>query len=266
MSQGFKLFDLTGRVALVTGGATGIGLAIAKGLAHSGACVYIVSRKIDQLQKAVQEIIAETGNGRVAFGQADIAKRKDTEEIVAQVIAKFGRLDIVIGNAAQDLLVSIEHLNDPEMDQLLEINLTSNMVLTRAAIPELKKHGCGRIIFVTSIAAETGSELGLSVYAATKSGLHAFARTIAFDLGKYGITANCVAPGFTLTAMIGEYFESLGEAGMREKEIMAKTTTLNRMGRPDEMAGPVLMLASDAGSFMTGTVLIVDGGTSIRMR
>lgn len=266
MRQKLQLFDLTGRVALVTGGATGIGLAIAKGLADAGASVFIVSRNAERLKEAVKEIIAETGNDRVAWGQADFAKREETEAIVAKTVAMFGRLDILIGNAAQDLLEPIETTKDSSLDPLIEINMTSNIVLTRSAIPELKKHGCGRIIFITSIGAETGSNIGLSIYSATKSALHAFARTIAFELGQYGITANCVAPGFTLTAMIDAYFDSLGEAGTREKEIMAKTTTMNRMGRPEEMVGPVIMLASDAGSFMTGTVLIVDGGTSIRMR
>lgn len=266
MPQEFKLFDLTGKVALVTGGATGIGLAIAKGLAHSGASVFIVSRKVEQLRKAVREIIAETGNERVAYGQADLARREDTEGIVAQTVAKFGRLDILIGNAAQDLLEPITTYKDSSMDQMIEVNMTSNIVLTRSAIPELKKHGCGRAVFITSIAAETGSDIGLSVYAATKSALHAFARTIAFELGQDGITANCVAPGFIVTPMLEAYFDSIGEAGAREKEIMAKIAALNRYGRPEDIVGPVLMLAGDAGSFMTGTVLIVDGGTSLRMR
>lgn len=266
MSQGLKLFDLTGKVAVVTGGATGIGLSIAKTLASAGASVFIVSRNVARLKDSVQEIIAETGNPNVAYGQADFAKREDTESVVPQVVARFGRLDILIGNAAQDLLEPIETMKNSSLEQMIEVNMTSNIVLTRAAIPELKKRGWGRVVFITSIAAETGSTIGLTVYGATKSALHAFARQSAFELGGYGITVNCVAPGYTMTPMLQDFFDSLGPDGAREMEISARTTAMNRWGRPEEMAGPVLMLASDAGSFMTGAVLIVDGGTAIRMR
>lgn len=260
------MFGLGGRVALVTGGATGIGFSIAKGLAASGAAVVIASRKVDRLQAAVQEIVAETGNERVAYFQMDLARREDSEGIVEKVVAKFDRLDILIGNGALDMFAPLATYEDAIIDEMLEANLMSNIVMTRSAIPELKKHGCGRVVFITSIAGETGSEYGLTAYGATKAGLHGFTRVAAFELGHDGITVNCVAPGFTLTVMMNELLSKMGEAGDREKEIMAKTTALNRMGVPEDVVGPVLMLVSDAGRFMTGTVLVVDGGTSIRMR
>lgn len=266
MAARLELFDLTGRVALVTGGATGIGLSLAKGLATAGASVFIVSRNAGHLQQAVQEIIAATGNDHVAFGQADLAKRQETESIVAQAVARFGRLDILIGNAGQDFVEQVANITDARLDQQLEVNLASNIILARAAIPELKKHGCGRIVFITSVAADRGAPDGLSVYAATKSGLHAFARMAALELGSDGITVNCLSPGFTMTEMLRDFFDSFGEAGEQQKEIMAKTTAMNRWGRPEEMVGPVLMLVSDAGSFVTGIVLTVDGGTTARMK
>lgn len=265
LPYGLNQFDLSGRVALVTGGATGIGVCLAKGLAGAGASVFIVSRNVDRLKEAVQEIIAATGNPRVAYGQADFANRKETEGVVGQVLAKFGRLDILIGNAAIDILEPIDSFKDASMDQLLEVNLTSNIVLLRSAVPELKKNGWGRVVFISSIAAITGNNTGLSVYGTAKSGLHAFAKMTAFELGGDGITVNCIAPGYTLTPMLEGFIESIGEAGRLKKEASAKTTAMNRWGRPEEMVGPVLLFASDAGSFLTGTVLVVDGGTSIHL-
>lgn len=266
MRYGTQLFDLTGRVAIVTGGGTGIGLSLAKGLAGAGAAVLVVSRNEAKLKEAVQEIIADTSNPKVDYYPADLAKRPETESIVAQAIAKFGRLDILVGNAGVDLLEPIASFSDDSLDQQIEVMLNSNIVLTRAAIPELKKQGCGRIIFITSMAADVAATDGVGIYSAAKSGLHGFTRVAALELGIHGITVNSVAPGLTMTKMIEEFLDSLGEAGQREKEACAKTTGVNRWGSPDDMVGAVLLLASDGGSFITGTVITVDGGTSIRMK
>lgn len=266
MHYGTQLFDLTGRVAIVTGGATGIGLSLAKGLAGAGAAVLIVSRNEKRLQEAVKEIIADTGNKKVDYYPADLAKRPDTESIVAQAVAKFGRLDILVGNAGIDILEPVTGFADESLDQQIEVMLNSNIVLTRSAVPELKKNGCGRIIFITSIAGNVAATDGVAIYAAAKSGLHGFTRVAALELGQFGITVNSVAPGLTMTAMLEEFIKSLGEVGERERAASAKTTAMNRWGTPDEMIGAVLLYASDAGSFITGTVLSVDGGTSIRMK
>lgn len=266
MPNGLKMFDLTGRVAVVTGGATGIGLSLSKGLAAAGAAVLIVARNAERMKSAAREIAAETGNEGIDFYQADLARRAETETIVSKAVERFGRLDILVGNAGIDLLEPVTSFSDASLDQQIEVMLNSNILLTRAAIPELKKHGCGRIIFITSIAGNVGAIDGVGIYSAAKSGLHGFTRVAALELGIHGITVNCVAPGLTMTAMIEEFIASLGEAGARESESCARTTAMNRWGRPDEMIGPVLMLASDAGSFVTGTVLTVDGGTSIRMK
>lgn len=258
--------DLTGRVAVVTGGATGIGLSLAIGLATAGAAVLIASRNARRLAESVERIKAESGNENVACCEADLAKRGDTEKIVPHAVATFGRVDIVVGNAAQDLLEPVDRISDGQMDQQLEVNLTSNIVLTRAAIPHMRKQNFGRIIFITSIAANVATVDGIGIYSATKSGLHGFARVAALELGASGITVNCVAPGFTMTAMMHDFLATLGEQGRLYQQASAQTTAMNRWGQPDELVGPVLLLASEAGAFMTGTVLTVDGGTSVRMK
>lgn len=266
MYKSLDVFNLAGRVALVTGGGTGIGKCIARGLAGAGAAVVIASRTTDTLQAAVQEIIEETGNSRVAYLQADLSRREETRGLVRRTVEQFGRLDILVGNAAFDTLEPLETYQDSTIDTVLETNLVSNIVLLQAAIPELRKHGVGRAIFVSSIAAEGGSTMGVTVYAAAKAGLGAVARNAAFELGPDQITVNCLAPGFTLTPMLQRVFQMMGPTGEQELKIAAKTTAMNRWVRPEELVGPVLMLASDAGSAITGQVLIVDGGTTIRMK
>jgi NAD(P)-dependent dehydrogenase (short-subunit alcohol dehydrogenase family) len=267
MPHGLDQFSLTGKVAVVTGGATGIGLSLVKGLASAGASVLIVSRNKAKLQEAVAECVSETGSRNIDFHAADLAQRADTETIVPAAVERFGSCDILIGNAGQDLLEPVEGVTDPKIDQQIEVNLTSNIVLTRAAIPEMRKRGWGRIVFVTSIAAYVAdAQAGVGVYAATKSGLHGFTRVAAHELGGYGITVNSVAPGYTMTTMIREFIDSLGDHGRAYLELSSRTTAMNRWCRPDEMVGPTLMLVSEAGSAITGQVIVVDGGTTTRMK
>lgn len=266
MPHGLDQFGLGKRVAIVTGGATGIGLSLVKGLASAGAAVLIVSRNETKLQEAVTEVMAETGNSKVDYYVSDLARRAQTETIVPACIKRFDALDILIGNAGQDLLEPVEGITDAKMDQQIEVNLTSNIVLTRAAIPEMRKRKWGRIVFITSIAGNVGAVDGVGVYSATKSGLHGFTRVAAHELGGDGITVNSIAPGFTMTSMLQDFINSLGEQGRLYYEASARTTAMNRWCRPDEIVGPTLMLVSEAGSFMTGQVLSVDGGTSVRMK
>lgn len=247
-----KLFDLHGRVALVTGGNKGLGLAMARGLAECGADVLIASRSEDQLKAAIPQIIEGTGT-RAEYFVCDVAERLEVQELAKQALAKMGRIDILINNAGMNAPQTIDQISDDTWDRILEVNLSSVMALTRAVVPNMKERNWGRIIHISSIFGQVSKEKR-NAYSATKSALMGLARASAIDLGPFGITVNCIAPGPFLTDMP---MSLLSEA---EKKMFADHTCLGRWGQPRELVGPCLLLASDAGSFVTGQTLFVDGG------
>ncbi len=245
-------FDLTGKVALVTGGSKGLGLAMARGLAEAGADIVIASRHEQELQSAQTEIVRETGV-RVKYIVADLTQRAEAARLAEASLDAFGRIDILINNAGSNTPQSIEEIDDGTWDRLLELNLSSCMALTRALVPQMKQRAWGRIIYISSIMAFV-STAGRSTYSATKAALVGMARAQALDLGAHGITVNCLAPGPFLT--------DLPKACFSEEQLakLAAGTALGRWADPKELAGPALLLASDAGSFITGETLLVDGG------
>ena len=248
-----SLFDLTGRVALVTGGSKGLGKAMARGFAEAGADIVISSRHEDELRSAIDEV-GQATDGRRAYIVADMTNRDDVKRLAADAVKHFGRVDIVVNNAGGNLPQSIDTINDADWDRLIELNLSSCMALTRALVPQMKERRWGRIIHISSIMALASKE-GRNAYSATKAALIGMARATALDLGAFNITVNCLAPGPFLTDMPGSLLNAA------EKKVFAERTALGRWGDPREMAGPALLLASEAGSYITGAVLVVDGGT-----
>ena len=248
-----KLFNLKGRAALVTGGSKGLGKAMARGFSAAGADVLISSRHQDELEHTAAEISKETG-GRVAWAVSDQTRRSNADELVQAVIQKFGRLDILVNNAGSNTPQPIDQITDESWDRIVELNLSSCMALSRAAVPHMKQHGWGRIIHISSIMG-LASKAGRDSYSATKAALIGLARAMALDLGRHGITVNCIAPGPFLTDLPGKMLSA------EEKKGFADRTAVGRWGEPNELAGPALLLASDAGSYVTGTCLVVDGGT-----
>ncbi len=246
------LFKLTGRVALVTGGSKGLGKAMARGLAEAGADVIISSRHEDELKAALAEILDGTGR-RGAYLVADMARRDEARRLAQAALAKFGRVDVLINNAGTNTPQAVDAITDEDWDRIMEINLHSIMVLTRAVVPQMKERRWGRVIHISSVMALVANA-GRNSYCATKAALVGFARASALDLGAFGITVNCIAPGPFLTDLPGRLLSA------QEKEQFARTTALNRWGDPKELVGPVLLLASDAGSYITGETLVVDGG------
>src|SRR3954463_14319309 len=192
-----KLFDLTGKVALVTGGSKGLGKAMARGFAEAGANVVIASRHEDELQAAAEEIKGGT-DARVAYFVADLSRRDDVGRLAASALKAMGRGDIVVNNAGTNTPQPIDAIRDEDWDRLVELNLTSCMALTRALVPPMKERRWGRIIHISSIMG-LASAGGRNAYSATKSALLGLARASANDLGPYGITVNCIAPGPFLT-------------------------------------------------------------------
>lgn len=247
-----KIFDLGGKVALITGGSKGLGKAMARGLAEAGADIFISSRHEDELRKALDEILAGTSR-RAKYAVADMAKRADVLRLTDDVLREMGRVDILINNAGTNIPQPIDEIRDEDWDAVMEINLNSIMVLTRALAPQMKARRWGRIIHISSIMGLVSAP-GRNVYSATKSALIGMARASALDLGAFGITVNCIAPGPFVTDLP---MRLLSEEQRRE---FSKMTALGRWGQPDELIGPALLLASDAGSYITGTTLVVDGG------
>jgi NAD(P)-dependent dehydrogenase (short-subunit alcohol dehydrogenase family) len=250
------LFDLRGRVALVTGGSKGLGKAMARGLAEAGAQIAISSRHEDELKQAAAEIARGT-DVKVAYFKADMGRREEVRHLAEKVLAEFGRVDILINNAGGNRLGAIDKITDEDWDSVIEVNLTSCMVLTRALVPQMKERRWGRIIHISSIMGLASKE-ERDVYSATKSALIGLARANALDLGAFGITVNCLAPGPFLTDLPGKL---LSDA---QKQVFASRTALGRWAEPSELAGPALLLASEAGGYITGAVLVVDGGTLIK--
>jgi NAD(P)-dependent dehydrogenase (short-subunit alcohol dehydrogenase family) len=247
-----RLFDLTGRVALVTGGSKGLGKAMARALAEAGADIVIASRHEDELRTALDDILRGTGRkGRYVV--ADMARREEVTRLAQTALAEMGRVDILINNAGTNLPQAIDELRDEDWDRVLEINLHSCMALTRALAPAMKERRWGRIINIASIMAFVSKE-GRNTYSATKSALVGMTRATALDLGPFGITVNCIAPGFFMTDLPNRLLSA------EEKQGYCKAAALGRWGEPHELSGPVLLLAGEGGAFITGSTLVVDGG------
>ena len=247
-----NLFDLSGRVALVTGGSKGLGKAMARGFAQAGADVVISSRHTDELDKALPEILEGTGR-RGLIVSVDLSQRSEAERLAKTTLEQMGRVDILVNNAGTNVPSPIDQVKDEDWDRVIELNISACMVLTRALVPQMKERRWGRIIHISSVLG-LGSKSGRNVYSASKRAVIGLAQASALDLGPFGITVNCIAPGPFLTDLP---MNLLSEA---EKKTFADRTALGRWGKPEEMAGPALLLASDAGSYITGEVLVVDGG------
>jgi NAD(P)-dependent dehydrogenase (short-subunit alcohol dehydrogenase family) len=246
------LFDLTGKTALVTGGSKGLGKAMARGFAEAGADVFISSRNESELRAALDDILRGTGR-KGKFAVADMTKRDDVKRLAQTALDQMGKIDILVNNAGTNKPQQIDVITDQAWDEVMEINLTSVMMMTRALAPQMKQRKWGRIIHISSIMAFLSKE-GRNIYSATKAALVGFARASALDLGAYGITVNCIAPGPFLTDLPASVLSAA------EQKTFAEHTAVGRWGKPEELIGPALLLASDAGSYITGETIIVDGG------
>src|SRR5579875_3955700 len=242
------IFNLTGKVALVTGGS--------KGLGKAGADIIISSRHEKELRAALDEILQGTGR-RGCFLVADMSRRDQVVALAKTALDQMGHVDILINNAGTNKPQAIDEISDEVWDEVLEINLNSVMALTRVLVPQMMARRWGRIIHISSVMGFVSKEKR-NVYSATKSALLGLARANALDLGAFGITVNCIAPGPFLTDLPAKLLSA------EEKGVFAQRTALGRWGEPRELVGPVLLLASDAGSYITGQTLVVDGGFMVR--
>jgi NAD(P)-dependent dehydrogenase (short-subunit alcohol dehydrogenase family) len=246
-----RLFDLSGRVALVTGGSRGIGKAIARGFALAGADVAIVARTEPELAGALPEILMGTDR-RGIYCSADLDDRGEATRVADEVLKQLGRIDILVSNAGASIPEPVDEIRDASWDSVLGVHVNSAMALMRALVPEMKQRRWGRVICTSSILGFQGRERRLA-YSAAKGALIAMVRSAAVELGPFGITVNTVAPGPVET-------EARRWLSPAEVDAAAVRTALERWARPEELVAPVLMLAGDGGSYVTGTTLVVDGG------
>ena len=245
-----RLFDLDGRVAIVTGGTRGIGRAIAEGFVCANAKVVVASRKADACVETQAHLESLGGEALgVPTHMGDIAA---LQQLVDQTVERFGRVDIVVNNAANALALPIGQFNADAWDKSLGVNLRGPVFLVEAALPHLKASGNASIINVISAGAFLFSA-GTAMYSAAKAGLMAMTRSQAASLAQFGIRSNALAPGTVDTDMVRNN-------GPEAAQRMANASFMRRAAHTDEMVGPALFLASDASSFMTGQVILADGG------
>ncbi len=245
--------SLEGKVAVVTGGSRGIGAAIVKLFWKAGASVVFSYRKD---RAAAARVVAECDDQHVLAVKADVSRMKDSEALIGKALERFQRLDILVANAgiwnADD--APIERLTERQWDRMIDTNLKGVYTVTHQAVKQMKKQKSGRIICISSTAGQRG-EAFHSHYGASKGGIISFVKGLSTELAADGILVNCVAPGWVDTDMARPALED-PSAGAK----IAAVIPVGRVGTPDEIAGPVLFLAGEHSTFITGEILNVNGG------
>ena len=251
---------LEGKVALITGAAMGIGKAAAVALAHEGAAVMVTDIDDEAGAATVAEIAA--AGGSAFYCHADVAQTVDVENAVAQTVAQFGGLHILVNNAAQAIAGSVTDIDEDTWNRVLNLNLTSVWRGMKFAIPHMIAAGGGSIINISSVQALLGFK-GWSAYAAAKGAINALTQQAAVDYAGHKIRVNAIAPGTIMTPMNVRIFETAED---RDALIAGWNSlhALGRFGQPEEVGAAVVFLASDDSSFITGEILRVDGGATIK--
>jgi len=242
---------LQDKVAVITGGGSGIGLAAVKEFLNQGAKVAIWDLNSDQ----VQDLLKSEGESQLRFYSVNTAESASVNEAAEKVIQDFGKVDILINNAGITRDATLLKMTDEQWQAVLQVNLTGVFNCTRAFAPHFKAQESGRIISTSSVVGLYGN-FGQSNYVATKAGVIGMTKTFAKELGKYGVTANAVAPGFIATDMVKTMPEKV-------LDMMKDKAPLKRLGQPEDIAKTYAFLASDDAAFITGTCISVDGGVTL---
>lgn len=257
MLPGIKLFDLTGKAAIVTGGSKGLGKAMAAGLASAGADVLLVSRHEDEAQQAATEIAADFGHRAIGIA-TDVTDQQQVEAMAARAVQEFGRIDILINNAGINIRGAIDEITHEQFRQCQSINVDGPWLCAKAVVPHMKKAGAGRIINLASTLGVVGLA-NRTPYASSKGAVVQMTRALGLELAPFGITCNAICPGPFLTDM------NVPIADTEEaKKFIVGAVALNRWGKLEEIQGAAIFLASDASSYVTGSLLMVDGGWTAR--
>lgn len=246
-------FDFSGQVAVITGGARGIGKGSAEAFAESGARVYVVD--LDEAGgEAVAQSIRERGEN-ASFLACDVTDFAQVRAVFDQILAEAGRLDILVNSAGGFWKqLSVEETPEEEWDRVVDLNLKSIFLCAKAAIPAFKRQGSGRIVNIGSMAGVSVLQPSSPPYAAAKAGVHSLTRVLAFELGKHGVTANAIAPGTTATERV------IAVRGQEQLDMIGKGTLIGRIAEVSDIVGWVLFLASPEAGYLTGQTLSVNGG------
>jgi 2-hydroxycyclohexanecarboxyl-CoA dehydrogenase len=252
---------LEGKVALITGGGAGIGAATATIFCAEGATVMLVDANAEALAQTARAIKARVRGAHVLTHAADVSDAAKAGEAVRQVVDRFDHLDVLVNNAAMRKYDAIAEADAAAWQAILAVNVIGTANYCRAALPSLRRSGKGSIVNVSSVHAVSGRK-GMGLYDTTKAGILALTRTLAHEEAANGVRANAVCPGSTLTDFHVRRGQAAGKSVETLKTEGQTTSLLARWATPEEIAWPILWLASDEASFITGTTLMVDGGLS----
>jgi NAD(P)-dependent dehydrogenase (short-subunit alcohol dehydrogenase family) len=257
MLPGIKLFDLTGKSAIVTGGSRGLGEAMAAGLASAGADLLLTSRHAEEAAAAAQAVAQNFGHRALGVA-ADVTNPDDCQKLVERAIAEFGKIDILINNAGVHIRGAIDELSYNDFRTVQQVNVDGLWLTTRAVVPHMKQARYGRIINVASTLGLVGLE-NRTPYAASKGAVVQITRTLGLELASFGIAVNAICPGPFLTPMNLKIADD-----EHTRKFIVGAVALGRWGRMEEIQGAAIFLASDAASYMTGSLVMVDGGWTAR--
>lgn len=253
-----SLFDLGGKVAVITGSSRGIGRAIAERMAEQGAKVVISSRKSGPCEEVAAAINAKHGAGSAIAVPANIASKPDLQNLVQTAMQSFGRIDILVCNAASNPYYGpMSGIEDDQFRKVLDNNVIANHWLIQMVAPQMIERRDGAVIIVSSIGGLRGSPV-IGAYNISKAADFQLARNLAVEFGPHNVRVNCIAPGLIKTDFARALWENPDTLAQ-----VTSTTPLRRIGEPDEIAGAAVYLASSAGSFITGQAIVVDGGATI---
>lgn len=250
-------FDFSSKVVLITGASRGIGEAVAKGFCELGASVVLTSRKQDALDKVACEM--KNTAGKACAIACHVGKEDDRKKLVNEVIKQFGKIDILVNNAATNPIFGpAMNADEPAWDKIFEVNLKGPFFLSKLVAEKMAEKGGGAIINIASTAG-LKPMVGLGVYSISKAGVLMLTRVLAAELGEKGIRVNAVAPGIIKT----RFSEALWKNDLIRK-VVEQSSALGRIGEPDDVVGSVIFLASPAAKYITGQMIVVDGGTGLK--